>query len=156
MVTLGPMQNKEARDETELRPRVLKGVELLKFVRERTDLITEYELAAGAGYTETDSEGRAWVMKQRFYDALLHAQGLTNEPTDCQHVPTRKLSVTKSAIITIPATYTRLMGWEEHTELKVVLGADFLKLVPTGTYRTPSVKHSRPGARRENRRRGGE
>lgn len=94
---------------------MLTGAELIALVKANPEM-NRTQLAKTAGYVQTKEDGKKKVLVQKFYDALLEAQGLAiknghpgiGNGKTAQHLTT----VHKSGILLVGKSYTKEFGAE--------------------------------------------
>lgn len=94
---------------------MLTGPELIKLVKDNPDL-NRTQVAKAAGYVRTTEEGKEQVLIQRFYDAVLTAQGMPIKKgksgmsvgKKAQH----KTTVHATGILLVGRVYTTQFGAE--------------------------------------------
>lgn len=93
---------------------MLTGSQLIQLVKSNPDL-NRSQLAKKAGYVRTTDEGKEQILVQRFYDALLTAQGMPIKKGKTGaggKTAQYETSVHKSGILLVGKTYTAEAGFE--------------------------------------------
>lgn len=93
---------------------MLTGPQLIQLVKSNPDL-NRSQLAKKAGYVRTTDEGKEQILVQRFYDALLTAQGMPikkGKPGTGGKTAQHETTIHKSGILLVGKTYTAEAGFE--------------------------------------------
>ena len=90
---------------------MLKGAELLEFIKQNPDL-TKTELAKAAGYVRNTEDGKEQVLLQTFYDAAFEAHGTPLKSGRGLQGKTAQYQTTihKSGILLVGKTYIDEFG----------------------------------------------
>jgi hypothetical protein len=109
---------------------MLVGQGLIDYVKEN-ELLTQTDLARGAGYVRQTRSGKEQVLVKQFYNALLAAKGMEivvgKAPGKAAQFET---TVHKSGVILLGKTYSKQFGLNPGDVLDIVIEDDAIQLVP--------------------------